>query len=363
MAEEENTQQVENKLMKALKNAKSVTTSQGTVYVKHLSLNVFKRLGSSYNENKSKDSHDLKALGEHAIKTLTFTDADPEKLSEEVFSQLNSKDIELLIDAIVESSQLELLGDKTLESLGSIIFDELEKFIKNSREASEKLRSAFSSLPTDIFKSLEDSISSLNLARDSLKLSPIVEDFRKTQEDRARLWRGLGYRGLAAQANIMQMQPPKIPELQPIKFEETSHGRITIAAEDSAAQLREVAGSVGDMAEKLTGLHAVFLTEVIPEWQSNIEDNLKWAKRTLVVSILVTVLMTAWQVWIAHDYKLENDKQQVDSISLMRDQLKSSNDLSKRLTNDSRQMREELVRLRKSLDMLEANQLPKSKIK
>ena len=364
-----------------LKNRKPVTTSQGTFYVRHLSVGDMKTFAGYFDEKKDKASHDLRALGELALKTLVCTDNDPEKtsvLTEEIFSQLSSTDIELLIDGVIEVCCLTpLAGNKTLESLGSIVFDEVTSDIKRTLEMNKKLKSsmgsAFGSLSQGAMKSLVDSMSSLNAVRDSLKLSPAVEAFRKLQEDQERLFGGMAHKEMLAQAKISEMPQPRMPELYMPKIEETPMGRAAIASEDSATQLREVAGLVGDMADKLANLHTVFLTEVIPQWVDSLEENsdamkttlsqaetsLFWAKWALIASVVVTIAMTAWQNSIASDYKLDNDKQQTDAVLIMKEQLKASQELSKQLKTDSVQLKEELVKLQQSVETLNATQSAK----
>jgi len=366
-----------------LKDRKPVTTSQGTFYVRHLSVGDMKTFAGYFDEKKDKASHDLRALGELALKTLVCTDNDPEKtsaLTNEIFSQLSSTDIELLIDGVIEVSGLTPLPEsKTLESLGSIVFDQVTSDIKRTLETAENLKrsmsSAFGSLSQGAMKSLVDSMSSLNAVRDSLKLSPAVEAFRKVQEDHDRLFGGVAHKELLAQAKISEMPQPRMPELYRPKFEETPMGRAAIASEDSAAQLREVAGLVGDMADKLANLHTVFLTEVIPQWVKSLEGNaeamnislgnteksIKWAKWALIASVVVTIAMTAWQICIARDYKLDNDKQQTDAVLIMKEQLKASQELSKQLKTDSVQLKEELVKLQQSVETLSATQSVKLK--
>lgn len=366
-----------------LNDAQPVTTSQGIFYVNHLSVGDMKTFAGYFDEKKDKASHDLRALGELALKTLVFTDKDPEKtsaLTEEIFSQLSNADIELLINGVIEVSGFTPLPEnKTLESFGSIVFDEITSNIKRTKETTESLKrsmsSAFGSLSQGVMKSLVDSMSSLNAVRDSLKLSPAVEAFRKVQEDQERLFGGMAHKGFLAQAKILEMPQHRIPELYMPKFEETPIGRAAIASEDSATQLREVAGLVGDMADKLANLHTVFLTEVIPQWvksldgnaeamkQSfrNAEENLKWAKWALIASVVVTILTTLWQIWIAREYKLENDQQQSDSVLIMKEQLKASQELNKQLKADAMQLKDELLKLQQSVETLNATQSAKAK--
>lgn len=366
-----------------LKDRKPVTTSQGTLYVRHLSVGDMKTFAGYFDEKKDKASHDLRALGELALKTLVCTDNDPEKtsaLTEETFSQLSDTDIELLINGVIEVSGFTPLPEsKTLESFGSIVFDEITSNINRTKETTESLKrsmsSAFGSLSQSAMKSLVDSMSSLNAVRDSLKLSPAVEAFRKVQEDHDRLLGGMAHKEFLDKAKILDMSQHRMPELYMPKFEETPIGRAAIASEDSATQLREVAGLVGDMADKLATLHTVFLTEVIPQWVDSLEKNsgamrttlsqteksLFWAKWALFASVVVTILMTVWQIWVAREYKLENDQQQSDSVLIMKEQLKASQELNKQLKVDAMQLKDELLKLHQSMETLNATQSANSK--
>ncbi len=366
-----------------LNDRQPVTTSQGIFYVRHLSVGDMKTFAGYFDEKKDKASHDLRALGELALKTLVCTENNPEKLSaltEEIFSKLSNTDIELLINGVIEVSGFTTLPDsKTLESFGSIVFDEITSNIKRTKETTESLKrsmsSAFGSLSQGAMKSLVDSMTSLNAVRDSLRLSPAVEALRKVQEDQDRLFGGIAHKDFLTQAKILEKPQPRIPELYLPKFEETPIGRAAIASEDSATQLREVAGLVGDMAYKLADLHTVFLTKIIPEWKTSLEDNskamnksfqnaeqnLKWAKWALIASVVVTILTTTWQIWIAREYKLENDKQQSDSVLIMKEQLKASQELNKQLKTDAMKLKDELLKLQQSVETLNATQSAKLK--
>lgn len=365
----------------------SINTSQGVLYVRHLSVGDFKKFSGVFNEKTDKNETDLKALGKFAVKTLVSADdrfEDTTELTEHDFSQLNEDDIRRLVEGIVKVSNLPALsGIDALQDLGSLIFDEFLDQIKRSREMSEKMNermkgmlgSAFGSISNGAMKSLADSMSSLNAVRDSIKLSPAVEAFKKTQEDQERILGGLFGKHLQTDADTLEIPVPRMPELYMPKFEETPIGRAAIASEDSATQLREVAGLVGDMADRLAALHTVFLTEIIPQWVDSLEKNsgaintslaqaeesLFWAKWALIASVFVTIAMTGWQIWIASDYKLDNDQQQGISLSIMKEQLKASQDLNKQLMTNSTQLKQDLSKLQQSVETLKASKYEVSK--
>jgi len=362
-----------------------INTSQGILYVRHLSVGDFKKFSGVFNEKKDKNETDLKALGEFAVKTLVSSDdsfEDTSELTEDGFSQLSEDDIRSLVEGIIKASNLpELSGGEVLQDLGSLIFDEFLDQIKRLREMNEKmsekmkstLNSAFGSISHGAMKSLVDSMSSLNLARSSLQLSPVVESYRKFHEDHERL---LGAsKSILSDVNVFEMRKHQLPELPIHNIADTPMGRAANASEESAAQLREVAGMVGNMADKLANLHTVFLIEVLPQWGNSLkenskamsitleqaETNLAWAKWALIISVIMTTLMTGWQIWIASDYKLDNDKQQSVSLSIMEEQLKASQDLNKQLITNSIQLKEDLSKLQQSVETLKASKYEASK--
>lgn len=363
-----------------------INTSQGILYVRHLSVGDFKKFSGVFNEKKDKNETDLKALGEFAVKTLVSSDdsfEDTSELTEDGFSQLSEDDIRSLVEGIIKASNLPALsGGEVLQDLGSLIFDEFLDQIKRLREMNEKmsekmkstLNSAFGSISHGAMKSLVDSMSSLNLARSSLQLSPVVESYRKFHEDHERLLGGFN-KSTFSNASAFEVSKPPIHELLIPNIADTPMGRAANASEESAAQLREVAGMVGNMADKLANLHTVFLIEVLPQWGNSLkenskamnttleqaETNLAWAKWALIISVIMTTLMTGWQIWIASDYKLDNDKQQSVSLSIMEEQLKASQDLNKQLITNSIQLKEDLSKLQQSVETLKASKYEASK--
>jgi len=317
---------------------------------------------------------------------LVNADDSFEKTSEltvDDFSKFNEDDIRSLVEGIVKASNLPALsGGEPLEDLGSLLFDEFADQIKRLRETNEKmsermkstLNSAFGSISHGAMKSLVESMSSLNLARSSLQLSPAVESYRKFHEDHERLLGGLN-RSTFSNVSAFEASKPPIHELLTPNISDTPMGRAANASEESAAQLREVAGMVGNMADKLANLHTVFLIEVLPQWGNSLKENSKamnttleqaetnlvWAKWALIISVIMTTLMTGWQIWIASDYKLDNDKQQSVSLSIMEEQLKASKDLNKQLIINSIQLKEDLSKLQQSVEGLKASKYEASK--
>ncbi|MDP3392017.1 MAG: hypothetical protein Q8Q40_02645 [Methylococcaceae bacterium] len=363
-----------------LKEKEPVLTSQGTFYVRYMTVSDLKAFNSYLDKNKDKTNTDLKVLGESALKTFVCTDGGPENtpaLSEEIYSKLTIKDIQDLAAGLVQICDLGPLpeGDALL-GLGAVLFDsitmEAKRLSENTTEIKRILDKNFGSISESAKIALGDNLNALSSIRENLMISSAVESMRKNFENQENLYKSgitksirsqLETDSVAKEARIHELFIP--PPIHFPKLEETPVGRAAIASEESARQLREVAGLVGQMAEKLGSLHTVFLTDVLPQWVNNLENSsqatnqtlnqaersLVWAKRALFASVVLTI----FQLYIAREYKLENDTQQKTSESLMRQQLEAFHDNNKQLAADSKRLQEEFLKLSQSL----ARQPPK----
>lgn len=369
-----------------------VETSQGTFFARHITIGDIKFF-SEYFDEKNKDSADLRALGERLLKLLVCTNHEADKvpaLTDEVYNKLSAEDIKVLTEGVSKACNVALLSDgDPLKALGAAVFDQLAEQGKRMAQAAAKIKetlnSSFGSMSATLKAALGENLTGLSAIREALKMSSAVEAMREVQEKRDLLF-SCAVKDpagtFAASETLRKFQEDRDrfasskpidllseidkgpPFVSPIaserllrsptlpRMEETPMGRAAIAAEESADQLQEVSGLVGQMVEQLGKLHTLFLTEVIPQWVRNLEDGAKatntsigLAKKAIYLSIGVTVLMTCWQLWVAREYKLENDKQQATSEALFRKQLEVSQELNTQLTADSKRLQEELSKL------------------
>lgn len=389
------------KLILKEKTKESVDTSQGTFFARYLSagdLDTF----SKYFSIKNKSEVDFISLGKLAIETLICSDAESRDaaISKKIYAALSEADIQDLVNAIAKAEDVEMKpSDNVLYSLGESLFDAHEETFKYIENSSAQLKHTldrnFSSLPTALRTSLGENFAGLSSISKSLNMSPAVETMRKAQEsfDRAggnslskilgktldpfggALGNAAATRGILDSLNNQEknrlltekaFSTPLIP-----KYEETGPGRAaarTIAVgEESARQLREVAGLVGQMADQMNKLQTMFLTEVLPQWFTNLDENsksantsLRWAKWALIASVVATVLMTGWQVWLAREYKIENDTQQAMSESLLRQQITEAKELNKQLAADSKALRQELMSMKNQSKNISLSQVAES---
>ena len=123
---------------------------------------------------------------------------------------------------------------------------------------------------------------------------------------------------------------PRIEGLRKIDFGAMPEGRTARASEQTAKEVGVVAQLIGEMTAEIGKLTTTLVGEVIPTWFSRLKAeqeeqirllqrekrNLMWTQIALFVSILLTIVGTGWQMWIAKQYKVENDQQQ-DRIKLL----------------------------------------------
>lgn len=370
-----------------------IETSLGRFFARHLTVGDIKFFNEYFVEKKDKESTNLKTLGQRLLGVLVCSDKDAGRtpaLTEEVYSKLSVEDIKALAEGVGKACNVILPSDEQpLEALGSAMFDQMLEQAKSTAEIKRMLDSNFSSISATVKAALGENLAGISAIRESLKMSTAVEAMWKAQESRERLFgnptKDLTGTSIALEAvrrfqedqNKLTAHLPKDPLSQingwpdfatppvsgpssflpPIpKTDETPIGRAAIASEQSALQLQEVSGLIGQMTAQLGELHTLFLIDVIPQWVKNLKDDAQstntsigLAKKAIYWSIGATVLMTCWQIWVAREYKHENDKQQETSEALVRKQLDVSQALSRQLAGDSKRLQEEISQLNQTI--------------
>lgn len=312
----------------------------------------------------TQDPEKMRGLGEALVKRLVHHQSDgaSSALTEEAYVRLSSDDVDALARGVAEACRVgPLVGEASpLEQLGAAV---LKKINDSMASAQEAIKKSFSTLSAAVQGALGDSLSGLSAARDGLKESSAMGTVRKALEGQERVRRLMQGGTTAAYGSkvhtLAAPSPFALPEIRLPPVEETPIGRAAIASEESAKQLGEVAGFMGGMADKLAELHTLFLMEVIPQWKSELEESANatnttlrqaergifWAKWALGASVFITILMTCWQLWVAREYKLENDLQQDRMERLLTQQLEESKRTNERLVEDARQLRASVDRM------------------
>jgi hypothetical protein len=176
-----------------------------------------------------------------------------------------------------------------------------------------------------------------------------------------------------------KLEVPNFDHLIPPRFEETPGGKATLRAttamEASAEELRQVTGLVGQVSSRVSELHEIVISQLLPTWVTNLKDSADAAQQSLNVSLsgvkvalwtaagsaILACLLTLWQVSIAHDYKVENDQQQARMEVILKAQLKATQALNANLSGELSKSRDELARLSKSVSVNTRSSKPDNK--
>jgi hypothetical protein len=265
-----------------------------------------------------------------------------------------------------------------IEALGSVLFDDLRKHAEKLAELSRSIAKTFGTLSESVRSTLGQNLAELNSIRASLNATSAVEALRKQLEFKTpldtlkemsrtasdadalrKMHEETGLGSVQREMERLRQVPTPAPSIKPHlevrqlpDFSNSLIARTAEAVEESAKQLREVAGLTGQMAAQIGSLAELVVTKVLPEWYKNLQDNSKTAAKNIriavvaiIISSIVSVGVTGWQVWVARDYKFENDQQQDRIEKLMRDQLAEMQATNKRLAEDAAQLRGTLERL------------------
>lgn len=393
----------------------SALTSQGTFYLRHFrgsDASMFDRI-LQWDLQEPRQAY--AAIGNLVLQKLTCLQAKGEAttISDESFANLTELDKEELAKAAAKASDLSLETDMVpIEALGLASYTYSEKCKKAFEDSQQRFTDAFKGVGTTALSALQENLTGMRALREQLSTSSVVGQMLESENARIRwLKEAIGgpkvgdvaadvLKSLAPTegiSSIVQREPfnigsaireahlgpiaasKKMGEAQPKqlnihttppfivpKFEETPGGRAALRAakamEKSAEELQQVTGYVGVMSSRLSELHELVVTEVMPKWVENLKESAESTQKSFSVSLFgvkvalwtaaasafIACALTAWQLWIARDYKIENDKQQDRIELLLQEQLKSSQKLNQILGTELAKTRDELARLNKA---------------
>ena len=302
---------------------------------------------------------------------MTPASGDKTEVDKAIFDSLKEQDLRSLATTIAEVSHLGALAEgDSLTALGRAVQEKIKgatnEISKTLAEAQRDWDSKFVTLPETIRASLQSTLIGINDISKRLRESSAVEDFQKSVGDsipaiQQYLRANKTTIDAANSSNVggdfitadgkpgsmfthYRLPPIELPdpETQPI-------GRAAKATEETARQITEVAGLLGEMGARIGELSTTIVGTAVPEWMKKLEgdrestrktldqarNSLRWTKWAVIVSVLVTMLMTGWQVWLAREYKLDNDRQQNAIESLLRGQLEVAQQFRKQAAEDA----------------------------
>lgn len=143
----------------------------------------------------------------------------------------------------------------------------------------------------------------------------------------------------------------------PPPFEDTPLGR---AVFENTAHSKEVTKKVETLVGLVAGLNQTLVSDVLPAWFRQVEEDQKnakvtfshaakqiqWAIVAVVVSTIVTVLATWWQVRVTMEVDRENAEQQKRTEGVLREQLAKQQQLIDQQAQDAAGMRAAITALK-----------------
>lgn len=373
------------KLADLLPAKAAVKTSLGPLYVRHAYTSDWKHF----------QSDDIFELGRAVVRQLSSRiedKNDSEPLTEEDLEALVNADFHALVPVISKQSGWEKMPvDAGLRELGNAakiakeqkvefhknMLAEMRKSIDSSygflgKGTLEKLQEQMAGI-TDIRSSAMSSSEALRAAMqagpvDALKkavltsMNPIEKAMRDLPSGALNDGLGMGaiekaMRGLNLEG-IEKTPIHTIPEYRlPPRPEDSRLGRATL---ESAENSRDVANKMDALVDVVAGLNQTLVKDVLPAWVKKIEDDqqgaevalcqaasaLWWTKWAVIMSVVVTVLATWWQVRVAREMDRENTEQQKQVGAVLDKQLAAQLKLIEQQASDAAAMREAITALK-----------------
>lgn len=355
----------------------SITTSIGTLYARHPYSSDWKyfdledslelgRVAIQRLCNRIEDKHDSSALHDDDLKVLT------------------NADCQELVQAIAkQSSWRELPGGSGLKELGELIKEEkqaiTEQHEKMLGDLRKSINSSYSFLGKGALDKLQEQMAGIANIRSSLAGAEYLQATLRAAALPEESWRNSlagmdttdkAMRGLNAANLTAQIEPPiayDAPKLIiPPRFEETPMGRATL---ESVENSRQVAEKMDDLVVVVAGLNQTLVQDVLPAWFNKIKEDqeaatsaidqaargLWWTKWAMIVSVIVTIAATWWQVDVAKNIDRENSVQQTRSEVILREQLAAQQKFLEQQAKDAEAMRDVVTILKQQVLIAKPN--------
>jgi hypothetical protein len=358
-------------------------TSVGTLYVRHARVSDWAQF----------ESDDPEELGRTAVQQLVSrveNKDDTSPLPDEDFNSLGEIDFAALAPVIAKKSDWEeVLGPPGLKSLGQAIKAAKDRERKRHKKTLEDMQrsigGSYAFLNQGTLKKLQDQVAGLDNLRKSLSGTEALRQAMRT----AGLENDVLKNHLASTRAIREtmgdferLHPSPtieatiidVPRIHIPRQEDTPVGR---AAIENAENSREVVAKVDALVEIVGGLNQTLVTEVLPSWIRQVEEDQKnakesfaqaanglwWTKWAVIASVVVTALVAGWEIWAAYDIDRDNSAQQKKTEALLHEQLAMQKKLIEQQTQDAAKLREQLEKQTKAFEKIqqEKNVTPKSR--
>ena len=340
----------------------SITTSIGALYVRQ----------PSSSDWKFFELNDAVELGRVAVQRLCSRIEDKHDnsvLLDDDLKLLTDIDYQTLVQAISKQSGWRELPDGSgLKELGEVIKEEKQEKIERHEKMLGDLRksidSSYSFLSNGALEKLQKQMAGIaDIGKSLAGTESIQAALRAATLPEASWQKSLAgmsaidkaMRDLNAENPVAKIELPRVYDapkpIMPPRFEETPMGRATL---ESVENSRQVAEKMDALVVVVAGLNQTMVQDVLPAWFKKIAEDqeaakgafqqaargLWWTKWAVIVSVLVTIAATWWQVDVAKSIDRESSEQQRRVETVLREQLSAQQKLIEQLSKDAAAMRE-----------------------
>ncbi len=284
-----------------------IETSVGTLYAKFLTSDSLSSL---------KKIQEMDRVGLLAIQLATSKNSDGEfeSLPEDVLNRLSDQDYLVLATEIAKQSGIRWSPDRPiLVSFGMGVKQLIAIHAEEDKRLKDSISQSYRFLEKSTLEKLQEQLGSLG------KLTADAQSLRDH-------WSPMFQPSSAKQVHdeFQKRQTERIPltplPYAPPRFEETPVGKATL---EGVRSTREVSQKMDSLVEVVGGLNQTLMTEVLPGWFKQVEHDqaaankniqhaakgLMWTKWAVIVSVVVSVLVTWWQVMVAREIDVGNTEQ------------------------------------------------------
>lgn len=311
-------------------------------------------------------------LGNSAIKQLSNRAEDKEArdpLGDEDFSQLQEPDFRALGEALAKLNGWSDLGDGDARTavgvcVGEVIRKYKEQHRKMLEDMRNSLKSSYGFLGKDALAKLQSQMTGLENLRSSIADIKLPEGalaaFRGVNNANEILKAAKGFdipemaRNSATELKLERLS--SVEHLRTFDPADTKLGRATL---ENVRISQETSQKLNSLVELVAGLNQTVIKDVLPAWVKQVEADqasaqqefrhasvsLRWTQAAVIISIVVTLGATWWQVQVAREIDHDNSEQQKRVEQLMQQQLETQRQQTEQYARDAESLRAILEKL------------------
>jgi hypothetical protein len=299
-----------------------ITTSIGPIYVRKVN-------GGDWKAITGEEVHELGVKGLMLLCSREEDKRNFSPLADEEFQTLTEEDKnKLAISICTLNGWDEVSTGDVLAGIGQRLNKARQEKRDSDAKAMKALRksieSSYSFLSSGALSTLQGQMADLSTLRnqyyavDALKSSADAQaEMRKT---------------IAPKPSLMSQLDPDPVHIRFPSFENTPVGRATA---EGIRVSKETSDKVRDLVEIVAGLNSTIVSKVLPEWFKQVEKSqqdsdtagrqaakgLALAAWAIVISAVLTIFVTVWQIHVAKDLDQQNGVQQKQTEALLRQQI------------------------------------------